>query len=81
METAALIQTEGVDVVVGRHEPQLSSALRRDRRRDGFDECAPDTDEALVTGYRDCCQLGPVFVKSVGGDAEDVMSEPCAKAG
>jgi hypothetical protein len=37
VETAALIQTKGVDVVVGRHQPQLAPALRCDRRSDGFD--------------------------------------------
>jgi Glyoxalase-like domain len=35
----------------------------------------------MVTGYRDCCQLAPVLVKSVGGYAEDARAEPCAKAG
>src|SRR5215475_4931183 len=41
VETSSLVETKGVDIVVGGHEPQLASALHRDRRGDSFDECTP----------------------------------------
>src|SRR5262249_21507944 len=68
-------------MVAGRNEPQLASPPRGDCRGDRFDQCAPDSGEAVVDGYRDCRQLGPIPPKSVGGDAVDAIPEPGAKAG
>ena len=43
VETAALVQAQSVEIVVGRREPYLAPASGRDRRDDGFDESAPNT--------------------------------------